>query len=192
MPLSLPRLLAAPTLAGLLFLIPPSIAQPNSDNSPSPWNNFIVNLLKLLQEDISNKQLKDEILDLLEDKSDDNVTIQSQIDDLREQLKNQASSDTKDILDEIEKLSTKLSNIETSALEAEDVKEIFVKVSEEHRTNQDQELEKRFTDLEKDLIDIKVKELSENSLEERLYVNIKNLEEKLGKKIEDAIQELNR
>ena len=179
MPLSLSRLLAAPTVAGLLFLIPPSIAQTNSDNSPSPWSTFFENVLALFQDkSIPIEDLKSQII--------------KQVEILTELIKNQANADKKIILSEIEELSKKLSNIETSALEAEDVKEIFVKVSEEHRTNQNQELEKRFTDLEKDLIDIKARELSENSLEERLYVNIKNLEKKLGKKIEDAIQELKR
>ena len=112
----LPQLLAAPAAAGLLFLLPPSIAQANTDSSRPLWPDAVRNLLNLAgNPDISNQELRKEILTLIEDKFDDNDSIQNKIDNLRDQIQNQASNDMKNILDEIKNLSKEFRIIRLSS-----------------------------------------------------------------------------
>ena len=144
MPLSLSRLLAAPTVAGLLFLLPPSIAQPNSGNSTSSWSNFIEDIVKLFQnKDISVEELRNQII-----KS-------------TELIRNQSNTDQEVILDEIKELSTKLDDIETSVLKEEDLDRILLQISTKTRqvenklAKQDKDLEEKFVKLNRRLQGIK-------------------------------------
>ena len=167
----LPQLLAAPAAAGLLFLLPPSIAQANTDSSRPLWRELVGNLLKLVEdEDISNKDLKQEILSLIEKKSDDNISIQNQIDDLRGQIQNQASNDTKSILDEIKENLSKEFRIIRLASTKQDLRKLekkLVKFGENLRiskkdlgaikneTDKIQDLERKLRNIQSDIEYIK-------------------------------------
>ena len=168
------QLLAAPTLAGLLFLLPPSIAQTHTNSTQSNlWQRIGTSILNLFG-DISNEELKDEIstlLDTARNLIDDNIK------NLIDEIEKRQVTDVKNILDKLDELDKNIDNLRTMEYRNnQDLKEKINQIQEliknvnenlnridniKSETDKIQDLRKMLGSVETDIQDIRGK-LGEN------------------------------